>query len=54
MVFDTSFVLFLLLLAFVVAHLLPKPVGWGRLAVWAALALLTVVLVLVHAIHFMM
>jgi hypothetical protein len=52
MTFTTAFVLWLILLALVVATLLPKPQGWGKLFVWLALALLSVVLVLVHALAF--
>jgi hypothetical protein len=52
MVLTTAFILWLLLLASVVATLVPKPTGWGKLFVWFALALLSVVLVLVHALAF--
>lgn len=51
MTFDTALVLFLILLAYVVAHLVPKPGGFGKLFIWLALALLTLVLVLVGALH---
>ena len=50
--FDMTFVLWLLMLVLVVAHLVPRPAGFGKLAVWAALALLSLVLVLTHAISF--
>jgi DMSO/TMAO reductase YedYZ heme-binding membrane subunit len=53
MTFHESFVLFLILLVLLV-QMTPRPKagGWGKIIVWLALALLTVVLVLTHAIHF--
>jgi len=41
----TPLVLWLIMLILLVG-LLPKPAGWGRLAVWCGLVLLTVVLVM--------
>jgi len=52
MTLNATLVLWLLLLAFVTAHLIPKPVGWGKTALYAALVLLTVVLVLLHGLAF--
>lgn len=45
------FLLLLLLLVLLVAHLVPVSWRWGKLLIWAALALLTLVLVLTGALH---
>ena len=52
MTLTTAFVLWLFMLAYMVAQLLPKPIGWGKFLLWIGLALLSVVLVLVHALRF--
>lgn len=51
MTLNETTVLFLLFLVLIVAHLVPVPWRWGKLLVWAALALLTLVLVLMGALH---
>ena len=52
MVFTTALILWLLLLTLVVAHLVPKPIGWRKLLLWIGLALLSVLLVHLHILKF--
>jgi hypothetical protein len=56
--FTLTFVLWLLMLVFIVAHLIPAPTsathpraaGWAKLGIWLILALLSIVLVLTHTL----
>lgn len=50
----SAIILWFIMLAIVVAHMVPvsAPRGYGKLLVWLVLVLLTVVLVLLHAVSF--
>jgi hypothetical protein len=50
MTLNETMVLWLLMLAVVVSLLVPVSWKWGKLSIWACLALLTSVLVLIHAL----
>ena len=47
---DVAMILWFFMLAFVVANLLPRPTGWGKLITWLCLVLLSIVLILLHAL----
>lgn len=48
MTINATLVLWFIMLVLVVAHLVPKPVGWGKLLVWGVLVLATIVVILLH------
>jgi len=50
MTINAAMILWFFLWAFVVSQLVPKPAGWGKLAVWGCIVLLSVVLILLHAL----